>query len=214
MLPIRDHNPSRKTPYITIIFIVINIFVFLMELAAPDTEQFIRQYALIPVNIDLLNISSLTRFISSMFMHAGFAHIGSNMLFLWIFGDNVEADWGHFRYLLVYLFWGVSAALAQYSINPGSDIPMLGASGAVAGVLGSYLVLHPSAKIETLIVGFFGLFQRVNIPAYFMLGYWFITQFFSGTASIVTGTASIGGVAFFAHIGGFIAGYSTSKLKR
>lgn len=136
------------------------------------------------------------------------------MWFLWIFGDNVEADWGHFRFLLFYLLAGVAAGLAQYLVDPVSTIPMLGASGAVAGVLGSYLVLHPQAKIETLVATFGGFITTVNIPAYFMLGYWFITQFFSGTASIVAGMQSSGGVAFFAHIGGFIAGFALSKLKR
>jgi membrane associated rhomboid family serine protease len=214
MLPIKDHNPSNKFPLVTIALILINIFVFFQELAAPNTEAFIETYALIPATVNFLNFNSLFPFIYSMFLHAGFVHIASNMWFLWIFGDNVEADWGHIKFLAVYLLSGIIAGLAQFLINPASPIPMLGASGAVAGVLGSYLVLHPKAKIETLIVMFGGFLTRVNIPAYIMLGYWFITQLFSGTASVAAGMQTTGGVAFFAHVGGFISGFVLSKIKK
>lgn len=213
MLPIRDHNPSRKFPFITGLLILANIYVFFLELTAADTEAFINAYALIPATVKFTQLSTLFPFIYSMFMHGGFVHIASNMWFLWIFGDNVEADWGHLRFLLVYLAWGLFAGLTQYLINPSSTISMVGASGAVAGVLGSYLVTHPRATIETLVP--FGLFlTRVNVPAFLMLGYWFITQFFSGYASIVAGMHNVGGIAFFAHIGGFVSGFISAKITK
>lgn len=212
MLPIRDHNPSHKFPLVTLLLIAANIFVFFLELTAPNTELFIHRYALIPADVSFTDFSTLYPFITSMFMHAGFLHIISNMWFLWIFGDNVEVDWGRLGYLVIYLFSGIIAALSQFFFTPDSTIPMLGASGAVAGVLGSYLVRHPRARIETLVpVGFF--ITTVNIPASIMLGYWFVMQFFAGYAALAVETTATGGVAFFAHIGGFITGFALAKLK-
>jgi membrane associated rhomboid family serine protease len=142
-----------------------------------------------------------------MFMHGGWVHIGSNMLFLWVFGDNVEDTLGHIQYLLFYLFCGIAASLMQFFIDPSSTIPMIGASGAIAGVLGAYWHLYPHSSIKSLVpIGFF--ITLLNIPASIMIGLWFVTQLLSGYASIATSSSSgdVGGIAFWAHVGGFIAG--------
>lgn len=206
MFPLRDHNHSHRFPLITVLLIIANVLVFLYQLSLPNVETFVFEYGLVPAHVNLLNLATLAPFITSMFLHGGWLHIISNMWFLWIFGDNIEATLGHVKYILFYVISGLAAALLQYLITPGSEIPMVGASGAIAGVLGGYLVLFPAAKIETLIAGF-GFFTRVNVPASFMLFYWFATQLFSGAGSVVTGMHTQGGVAFFAHIGGFAAGW-------
>lgn len=211
MLPLRDSIRSQKTPFITWAIILANVLVFFQELAAPDLEVFIYQYALIPKDIDLFTASSFFPFFTSLFLHAGWVHLISNMWFLKIFGDNVEAYLGHIKFLLLYLFWGIAAGVIQYLFLVDSAIPMLGASGAIAGVLGAYLVLFPHSTIEVL-VPTFGFFATALVPAPFMLFYWFITQLFSGTASIIVGTAAVGGVAWWAHAGGFAAGYLTAKI--
>ncbi len=207
MFPIRDHNPSHKFPYVTLTIILINALVFLLELTVPDQEFFIYTYALVPDKINFFVPATLPPFLTSMFMHGGWLHIISNMWFLWIFGDNIEASLGHFRFITFYLISGFSASLLQYLIDPASIIPMLGASGAIAGVLGGYLVLFPHARIETLVTYFGGFISKVNVPASLMLVYWFVTQLFSGVGSIAIGAGDMGGVAFFAHIGGFAAGW-------
>ncbi|MBI2594451.1 rhomboid family intramembrane serine protease [Candidatus Curtissbacteria bacterium] len=204
-MPIRDHNPSNKFPFITITLIAINLYVFYLQLTAPSIEGFIYQYALVPASIDFKNFDSLYPFITALFLHGGFIHLGSNMLFLWVFGDNIEAALGHIKFLVFYLFAGVIASLTQYLLLTGSNIPQIGASGAIAGVLGAYLILFPKARIDVLIP--LGLFPVITaVPAYLMLLYWFVTQLFSGAASVVTGVAGSGGIAFFAHIGGFVGG--------
>jgi membrane associated rhomboid family serine protease len=212
MFPIRDHNPSHRFPLVTVLIIIINILVFVVQLTAPDTDQFVMQYALVPKAVNWLNPLTLIPFITSMFMHGGWLHIISNMWFLWIFGDNIEASLGHMGFLLFYLVSGLAASFLQYVIDPASSIPMLGASGAIAGVLGAYLVLFPNATIETLVTAFGGFLTRVNIPAGFMLIYWFATQLFSGVGSIAVGSHNEGGVAFFAHIGGFAVGYLLARF--
>jgi len=210
MFPIRDQHPSHKFPLVTIFLIVINCVVFFLELTAADPDGFISHYALVPVTINFLNPASLLPFLTSMFLHGGWLHILSNMWFLWIFGDNVEATLGSIGFLCFYLFTGLAASLLQYLIDPTSAIPVLGASGAIAGVLGSYLVLFPRAQIETLItLGYY--VSRINVSAQVMLIYWFITQLFSGVGSITVGVGE-GGVAFFAHIGGFAAGWLLTQL--
>lgn len=211
MLPLRDSVRSHKVPFVCWAIILANVFVFLLELAASDLEIFIFKYALIPKNVSLSFPSSLSPFFTSVFLHAGWVHLLSNMWFLKIFGDNVEARLGHIKFFFLYLFWGVVAGLAQYLFLVNSTIPMLGASGAIAGVLGAYLVFFPYSKIEVLIPTF-GFWATTLVPAPFMLFYWFITQLFSGTASIVIGTAAVGGVAWWAHAGGFAAGYLTAKI--
>lgn len=209
MFPLRDSNQTHKFPLITVFLIIINVFVFFLEIASPDIETFILNYALIPSKVDFGNYFTWLPFITSQFLHAGFVHILSNMWFLKIFGDNVEEKFGSAFYLIIYLFSGAVGGLIQYFSTPDSTIPMLGASGAVAGVLGAYFVFFPRHRIETLVP--LGLFMTtINVSAFFMLFYWFIIQLFSGFGSIAV--AQIGGVAFWAHVGGFTTGWLIAKL--
>lgn len=206
MFPLRDKQPAEIFPFWVLAIVVANGLVFLFELIAPNTDAFIAQYALIPAQIELFDPGTWKPFVTSQFLHGGFLHIISNMWFLWVFGDNVEERLGFFFFPLFYLTAGVIGALAQYIFIPSSTLPMLGASGAVAGVLGAYFALFPHHRIRTLVlIAFF--ITILDIPASVMLFYWFFIQLFSGTATIVTGTASFGGVAYFAHIGGFVAGW-------
>jgi membrane associated rhomboid family serine protease len=200
MIPLRDSRPSSTPPVVTVFLIAANILVFLymLSLDAFSQNAFIREYAVIPAR---LRMSTL---ITSMFLHGGWMHLIGNMWFLWIFGDNVEDVLGHWKYLAFYLLCGVIAALTQYAISPDSRIPTLGASGAIAGVMGAYLVKFPHSRILTL-VPFFFIFTT-EIPAVVILVYWFVLQFVSGVGSIGYSNVSQGGVAFFAHVGGFIAG--------
>ena len=211
MFPIRDSARSGKTPFITWTIIVVNVLVFFQEILAPNPESFITQYALVPKTVNFFYPFSLFPFLTSLFLHAGWVHLISNMWFLKIFGDNVEATLGHLKFLFIYLVWGVAAGLIQYLFLVTSSVPMLGASGAIAGVLGAYMVFFPGSKIEVLIPTY-GFWARALVPAPFMLFYWFIIQLFSGTASVVAGTAAVGGVAWWAHAGGFVAGYLTAKI--
>ncbi len=205
MFPIRDHNPSFRFPFITILIIIFTCCVFLLQLLSPDPEIFVQTYALIPSEINFLYLPSLVPFITSIFLHGGWLHLISNMWFLWIFGDNVEAKLGHLSFLLFYFLTGFFAGFVQYMLEIKSQIPMLGASGAIAGVLGAYLVLFPKNRIDTLILSFGGFLTKVQIPASVMLGYWFITQLFSGVGSI--SSSIFGGVAWWAHISGFAFGW-------
>lgn len=210
MLPLSDSHPTGKFPFWTAVIIAVTSLVFFFELTSPDTEAFIAQYALIPAQVDFGNLTTLFPFITSQFLHGGFVHILSNMWFLWVFGDNVEERLGFFLFPLLYVVFGIIGGLTQYIFIPDSTLPMLGASGAVAGVLGAYFVMFPRHTIKTLVpVGVF--LTTVNIPASIMLFYWFFTQLFSGTATIVAGAAAFGGVAWFAHIGGFVSGWLVGK---
>ncbi len=209
MFPIRDHNPSHTVPVATLAIIALTVYVFFLELSAQDMELFIGQYALIPAGVDGSDLSTLVPFITSIFLHGGWLHIISNMWFLWIFGDNIEAVLGKMPYVLFYLFCGVAAGLAQYMSMPDTAIPMLGASGAVAGVLGAYFSLYPGHKIDTLVP--FGFFMsQVQVPASIMLGYWFLIQVISGVGSF--GMQDMGGVAFWAHAGGFVTGWMLIRV--
>jgi membrane associated rhomboid family serine protease len=212
MIPLKDNIPSRFFPFVTIGLIIANVLIFLYQLVqGMNFEVFLIKYAAIPQEVtsgqELTPNSpfpvTLTIF-SSMFMHGGFFHLFSNMLYLWIFGDNVEDRLGHFKFLIFYLLCGVAATFSHILTNPHSTLPMVGASGAIAGVLGAYIITFPNARILTLI--FFGFFVRIiQIPAVFVLGFWFILQLLNGLPSL--GSAGItGGVAWFAHIGGFIWG--------
>lgn len=205
MFPIRDSKTSGQFPFVNLILIIANIYFFTAELLAPDIELFIAQYALIPSSVNFLDINTLKPFVTSLFLHAGFLHILSNMWFLWIFGDNIEARIGHLKYLFFYIFCGVTASLAQYFFIADTSIPMMGASGAIAGVLGSYLRFFPHNKVDT-IVPIFGLPIILAIPASFILVYWFFSQAFNGVAAVLVNTAATGGIAYIAHIGGFVAG--------
>lgn len=210
MIPLRDSHPAGKFPFWILAIIALNVYVFYLELTAFDPDIFIAQYALIPSLVDFSQWSSLTPFITSQFLHGGFIHIISNMLFLWIFGDNVEEKIGFLLFPFFYLTAGVVAGLAQYLFIPNADIPMLGASGAVAGVLGAYFAWFGHHTVKTL-VPVFGFFTVMEIPASVMLFYWFITQLFAGAATITLATEGLGGVAFFAHVGGFAFGWIVAK---
>lgn len=211
MFPLTDTQGSRNFPFWVFVIIGFNVWFFLMELTAADPNAFINQYALIPSHIDFTNWETLKPFITSQFVHAGVIHILSNLWFLWIFGDNVEATLGFFFFPIFYLLAGIVGALVQYLIFPGSTIPMVGASGAIAGVLGIYLAFFPRHRIRTLIPIFF-LPAIIDIPAWLMLIYWFLTQVFSGTAALTNTAEMLGGIAFFTHIGGFLFGYLIGKL--
>ena len=198
VIPIRDVIPSRTTPFVTIALIVLNVLVFLRmpPLETPAFELFIRAWGVTPADFNFGAVAT------SMFVHAGFGHLFSNMLFLWIFGDNVEDRMGHGRYLVFYLLCGLVAALLQTVFEAGSTIPMVGASGAIAGVLGAYLVMFPHSRVLTLVFIAF-----IEIPAVILLGLWFATQLLSGIGSLAAvRPEDMGGVAFWAHAGGFAAG--------
>lgn len=209
MFPISDSVKSKKIPFITIFIVVLNIFVFAQMLLG-GTEQFIAQYALVPSQVNFLEVRSLLQFVTSIFLHGGFFHIFSNMWFLWVFGDNVEERIGRIKYLSLFLATGIAGALLQYILNFDSLVPMIGASGAVSGVLGAYYVLFPRHTVRSLIFAFF-VITTMNVPATFYILYWFVIQLFSGVASLPSISAQSGGVAFFAHIGGFITGLLLTK---
>ena len=210
MIPLRDRNPSGIFPVVTLTLILINVFVFLYEVQLGQAlGPFLKRYALIPAEVagslryGTVNFSDmLVPFLTSMFLHGGWLHLISNMWFLWIFGDNVEDTLGSFRYILFYLLCGFGAALSHFLVQPGSTLPVLGASGAIAGVLGAYAVLFPGARVVTLVPIFFFL-QIIELPALVVLGLWFALQILSGFLE----AASMGaGTAWWAHIGGFLAG--------
>lgn len=209
MFPISDSIPSRRFPFINIGLIIITCYIFYLQMINP--ESFTINYALVPSLVNLADYSTLLQFITSIFLHGGWLHIISNMWFLWIFGDNVEGSLGHFWYLILYLLSGIIGGLAQYIFMPSSDIPMLGASGAVAGALGAYFLLFPHHKIKTLIP-IFGFISFTNVSAYIMLGYWFVLQILSGAMSLPSSGVDEGGVAFWAHVGGFLAGLIMGRL--
>jgi len=211
MIPLRDTIRSRRTPVVNYLLIVANIVAFvLMWLAGDKQEALVYQFALIPGNFTAaLSLANVGDIFTSMFMHAGLAHLGGNMLYLWIFGDNIEDSLGHVGFLVFYLVGGVVASLVQILTNPGSQIPTVGASGAIAAVLGAYLVLYPHSRVATLIP--LGYFMRVTmVPAVVVLGLWFVLQLFSGFLSL--GGPDVGGVAFWAHVGGFVAGVLIALL--
>jgi membrane associated rhomboid family serine protease len=206
MFPLRDTIPSRSTPAVTILLIVANFLVFFFEISldAFSLNNFIAEYGLIPDRFEARDV------VSSMFLHGGWMHVIGNMWFLWIYGDNVEDVLGRWKYLLFYLLCGVAAAMTHVLFNAASRIPTVGASGAVAGVMGAYLIKFPHSRIQTLV---FMLFITViEVPASLILLYWFIVQLFSGVGTIGYSQVSEGGVAWFAHVGGFVAGMALVKL--
>ena len=218
MIPIKDLNPSRSTPVITILIIVACTLVFLYELFLPPTyrEIFIRMFGVIPYEIfhgvDVPPPDPLTPYgnlVSYQYLHGGLLHIFGNMLFLWVFGDNVEDRFGKFKFLIFYTLCGVAAALIHSAVYPSLNIPLIGASGAISGVLGAYAVLFPRAQILTLIFVFFFV-DVIVLPAALWIAVWFFIQFMSALFSI--NHLSIGGVAWFAHIGGFLTGVLLTKL--
>ena len=212
-IPLKDLNPRQTYPVVNTLLILSNVIVFLYELTLSHRQQqaFELANATIPNHIRLaLNghgslEPALLTILTSMFMHSGFMHIAGNMLFLWIFGDNVEDYFGHFPYLLFYLACGVGSGLTHIVFNFHSSLPALGASGAISGVMGAYIVLFPRARVLTLVFIFF-----IPIPAFIILGYWFLLQFAAGVSSV--GAAATGGVAWWAHIGGFLMGMVITGL--
>ncbi len=212
MFPLKDNIPSRTFPYVNYMLIFINFIVFFYELSLGKYLQlFIAQYGFVPIRFTIgleqgvpLSKLLLPAF-TSMFLHGGWFHIIGNMWFLYIFGDNVEDRLGHFHYLLFYLTAGLIAVFFQYSLAPYSKIPMIGASGAIAGVLGAYMVFYPYAKVLTLLIIFIFI-EIIYIPAFLYLFLWFFIQFIYGTSSAMLAGTTGGGVAWWAHIGGFIFG--------
>jgi membrane associated rhomboid family serine protease len=213
MIPLRDLNPSRRPPVVTVAIIVLNVVVFLLEFLVPSymLNEVANTWGLVPSRLLSFEPMAFVTLFTSMFLHSGPAHLLGNMLYLWIFGDNIEGALGPLRFTAFYFLCGVGAALGQTLINPSSTIPMIGASGAISGVLGSYLVLYPRAQVETLL--FLGYFVRlVRLPTLVVLGSWMFTQLLSGVLSL--GMQATGGVAWFAHIGGFAAGVLLISLLR
>jgi membrane associated rhomboid family serine protease len=209
MLPIGDRNPTRTTPLVNYALIALNVAVFLFQYVVTlrgGEAWLVPGYGLVPARLSNDPPGEAFTVFTSMFMHGGVGHLAGNMLFLYIFGDNVEDSVGHARYLGFYLLSGIGAALAQIGVDPSSSVPMVGASGAIAGVLGGYMVLHPSAPITILVppplLFFIGFF--IELPAWIVAGGWFAWQVMSGVGSL--GALGSGGVAFFAHVGGFVAG--------
>lgn len=224
MIPLRDRNPTRRTPVVTVALVGACFAAFALELSVtatggdPALEAFFRTWGAVPADVtaalgsrDYLG-QAMIGVLTSMFLHGSWLHIIGNMLFLWIFGNNVEDRLGSARFLLFYLVGGIAAALTQVAISPQSEIPLVGASGAIAAALGAYIVLFPGARILSLVfLGFF--YQLLEVPALVVLGYWFVLQLISGFGALGAETAQ-GGVAFFAHIGGFVLGVVVGLLLR
>ncbi|MEZ5885656.1 MAG: rhomboid family intramembrane serine protease [Paracoccaceae bacterium] len=203
MFPIRDHNPSERTPLVTYAIILANVLVYLYQLSFADSQVasnlFLRNWALFPAAVT--EGGEFHALFSHMFLHAGFMHLAGNMLFLWIFGDNLEDQMGHLGFAAFYLACGTAAAFGQILPDPGSTVPMVGASGAIAGVMGGYLLLFPRARVDILII-FIIFFRVFSIPAFVMLGLWFAFQIAGGLGH----STEAGGVAYWAHAAGFAAG--------
>jgi membrane associated rhomboid family serine protease len=224
VIPLRDKNPTRRTPVVTIGLIVACFAVFALELSItasggdPALERFFERWGAVPARITAALESgdyfsqAILGMITSMFLHGGWLHILGNMLYLWIFGNNVEDRLGRLPFLVFYLVGGITAALTQVVIDPHSEVPLVGASGAIAAALGAYIVLFPGARILSLVfLGFF--YQLLEVPALVLLGFWFVLQLINGATALGATTAS-GGVAFFAHIGGFALGVVVGLLLR
>ncbi len=239
MIPIRDDIPSTTTPWVNYFLIALNTLIFLYELTIPNAvlgrmpmqsacmpghivtqrDAFVCTFGFVPIRTTAFlfgvhgagALAGLLPLLTCMFLHGSWGHLIGNMWFLWIFGDNVEDHLGHFRYLLMYLLAGTAGSFLQMALNLNSTIPSVGASGAIAGVMGAYFVLFPAARVLTLVPFFFVFF--VWLPAWVMLGYWFVVQFLSGAATAIAfSRESGGGIAFWAHVGGFCAGLVLIKL--
>ena len=208
MFPIGDDDSASKTfPVVTYALIALNVLFFFVELSGGDA--FIEKWAFVPARFLANPVGDSLTLFTAMFMHAGWAHLGGNMLYLYIFGNNVENRFGHVKFIIFYLLCGLAATFTQLAFSAGSNVPNLGASGAIAGVLGAYILLFPKAKIKVL--------QRqgvMQVPALIVIGLWFVLQLFSGFGSIAATTTDTGGVAYMAHIGGFVAGFALTFLLR
>ena len=201
MIPLRDVIPSRTVPFLTVTIIILNAIAWFYELGLPREELplFLQQFGVVPAYFTVPTL------ISSMFLHGSWSHVLGNMRYLWIFGDNVEDRMGHGRFLVFYLLCGIVAAFGQIVIDPASTLPTIGASGAIAGVMGAYFVLYPQSRVLTLIP-LIVFWEIVELPAIFLLGFWFLMQLFSAGAIAVTSNSQGGGVAFMAHVAGFVTG--------
>ena len=207
VIPIADDNSRRRTtPGITYVLIAANVLVFLAMVRATPAEQarLMTAYAAVPQAVLHDGPTAWVTLLTSMFMHASWLHLGGNMLFLWIFGDNVEDAMGHARYLLFYVLSGLTAGLLQVLVDPAGTVPLVGASGAIAGVLAAYVVLFPRSMVRTIVVLVPPLFVWPLLPAWLLIGGWFVLQFWSGLSTL--GALSVGGVAYWAHVGGFLLG--------
>ena len=217
MIPLRDRNPSGTFPFVTVGIILINVLIFFIELSlGSQLDSFLFQFGIVPVKVaysadipDSTFVNTYFPFLSYMFLHGGFIHLIGNMWYLWIFGDNIEDRLGRVRFVLFYLLCGIGSALVHVYFNSQSGVPCVGASGAIAGVLGAYMVTFPKARVLVL-VPLFIVWEFIELPAVVVLGFWFLIQFFSGTASI--SSAQGGGVAWWAHIGGFVLGVIFIKI--
>lgn len=209
MFPISDSPKTRTFPVLTILIILINVIVFWQMFFVHSSNMIINQYALIPSQIHLSNLHTLTPFVTALFLHGGFLHIISNMWFLLIFGDNVEDEYGRFKYLIIYFGAGLMGNFLQYVLDPTSTVPILGASGAISGILAAYFIAFPHAEVKSLVPIFF-LLTIIAIPAWVYILYWFVLQVISGFSSLTA--VQTGGIAFWAHIGGFVTGIILAKL--
>ena len=211
MIPLRDNLPTRRAPVVTWALVVINVLAFLYERAeiAGGYRAFVSDWGFVPARFLADPVADAVTIATSMFLHGGWLHLGGNLLYLWIFGDNVEDRLGRLRYLAFYFGAGVVAALAQMLVEPSSAMPMVGASGAIAGVLGAYLFLHPRQPIKT-VVPIFVFLQLIELPAFVVIGLWFVMQLVEGLLSLAS--PGHAGVAFFAHIGGFVAGFAAMAM--
>jgi membrane associated rhomboid family serine protease len=209
VIPIRDENPTRRIPWVTLLFIAANIAVFVYELSLDPTalQAFWLRWAFVPGRYaaDPASLEQIATVFTAMFMHAGWVHVIGNLLYLWIFGNNIEDRFGAVGFAAFYFVCGAAAAAAQWLAAPGSMVPTLGASGAVAGILGAYILLYPSASVVTIIPVFFFI-EIARVPAYLVIGFWFVLQLGNGLVVLGTNAVETGGVAYFAHVGGFIAG--------
>jgi hypothetical protein len=213
VIPLRDINPTRRLPVVNVAIIVANVAAFLYEVSlGPRLDAFFATYAVIPYNITALfagpafHVTPLASLFTSMFLHGGWLHLGGNMLYLWIFGDNVEDKMGHTRYLVFYILCGLAASIVHIIVDPLSVMPTVGASGAISGVLAAYLLMFPRARVVT-VIPILVFLQVAELPALIVLGMWFVLQFFNGLVSLGYETAGMGGVAWWAHIGGFVTGF-------
>ncbi len=201
MFPLKDENPTKGKPVLTVILIAVNVAIFLASYFSGQFEQIVKSYGMKPAEV--LAGQRLHTLLTSMFLHGGFLHIFGNMLYLWIFGDNIEDVCGRRRFLLFYFASGVVASLAHALWEPGSTVPTIGASGAISGVLGAYIVLYPRAGVHTLVMAFF-IWRVVMVPAVVFLGFWFVLQVLSASLLVIAGAPA--GIAYLAHIGGFVTG--------
>ena len=213
MFPLYDTIHSRTFPYVNVGIIVLNVIAFFYEISlGADIEQFLLLYGIVPIRYSNPDIGmhftlaeQAVPFVSSVFLHGSWLHLIFNMWFLWIFGDNVEDRMGHVRYFLFYILCGIAAGIAHLLLNPGLEVPTVGASGAIAGVMGAYFILYPMARIIVMVPVFIFPFL-FEIPAFFFLGFWFIIQFFSGSVDLLRITDDFRGIAWWAHAGGFLNG--------